>query len=69
MAWCCKCKLHIGPPRKNTRKTNLELLLKLKFDDSDQFLGSDRVELNCIFALTTGDNIGKYNFFLQVDYG
>ena len=50
----------------NTRHTYLDLLNNLKFDESDPILGSNKGELSCIFALTTGDNA---EFNLRVDHG
>ena len=35
--------------KKNTRKTYLDLLNNLKFDELDPILGSNHGELSCIF--------------------
>ena len=43
--WCYNCSRLRGGQLENTRKTYLDLLNNLKFDDSDPIIGS------CIFAL------------------
>ena len=55
-----------GGQQKNTRKSYLDLLNILKFDESDTILGSNRGELSCIFAPITGDNV---EFNLRADHG
>ena len=51
---------------KSTRKTYLDLLNNLKFEESGPILGSNRGELSCIFALITADNV---EFNLRADHG
>ena len=59
-AWCYSCNCIHGSQLKNTRKTYLDLLNILKFDESDPILVSNKGELSFIFALVTGDNV-KFN--------
>ena len=54
---CYNCSRLPGSQVKNTRKTYLDLLNILKFDESDPILGSNHGGLSCIFALITGDNV------------
>ena len=65
-AWCYKCSCLPSGQLKNTRKTYLDLLNILKFDESNPILGSNHGELSCIFALITGDNV---EFNLHADHG
>ena len=64
-AWCYKCNRLSGGQLKSTRKTYLDLLNILKFDESDPILGSNRGELGCIFALITGDIV---EFNIRADH-
>ena len=64
-AWCYKCSRLSGGQQKNTRKSYLDLLNILNFDESDPIIGSNRGELSFIFALITGDNV---EFNLRTDH-
>ena len=50
-AWCYKCHRLSGGHQKNTRKSYIDLLNILKFDESDPILGSNRGELIAAFSL------------------
>ena len=54
---------------KNTRKTYLDLLNILKFDESDPILGIAIVgNEGCIFALITGNNV-ELKKKIRADHG
>jgi len=65
-AWCHDGKRARGHPRQTTRRAYLNLVKKLKFDDEDGILGSDKGELRCIFDLIRHDSA---EFHLRVDQG
>ena len=64
--WCYKCSFLSGLQQKNNRKSYLDLLNILKFDEPDPIIGSSRGELSCMFALITDDNV---EFDLCADHG